>query len=133
MPSTPPVLFFDGVCGLCNRFVDLLLREDRGRVLRFAPLQGRTARERLPAALTAQVGTVVLLDGDGVHTRSDAILRALALLGGQPRALAWMGWAVPRPVRDFFYEAIARQRYRWFGRRDACRLPTPQERERFLD
>ncbi|HEX7926436.1 MAG TPA: DCC1-like thiol-disulfide oxidoreductase family protein [bacterium] len=132
-PAGPPIICFDGVCGLCNRFVDVLLRLDRRHVLRFAPLQGSTARARLPAGVTTGVDTVVLLDDAGVHQRSDAVLRILGHLGQPWRGLAWLGWAVPRPVRDCLYDAIAARRYGWFGQRKTCRLPTVEERNRFLD
>jgi predicted DCC family thiol-disulfide oxidoreductase YuxK len=125
-------VFFDGVCGLCNGFVDALLRLDRGHVLRFAPLQGETARGRLSAHLREGLSTVVLLDDRGVSERSEAVLRILAHLGQPWRTAAWLGRGTPRGWRDGLYDAIAARRYRWFGRRPACRVPAPGERERFL-
>lgn len=139
MPSAPsavrppaPLVFFDGVCGLCNRFVNLLLRLDHRGVLRFAPLQGETARVRLDAAGTGGRDTLVLLDADGLHERSEAVLRILAHLGAPWHALAALGRGVPSRWRDAVYAVIAARRYRWFGRLDACRVPAPEERERFL-
>lgn len=133
MPSAPPIVCFDGVCGLCNRFVDLLLWADRRRVLRFAPLQGEAARARLPGGCRTGLDTVVLLDAAGLHERSDAVLRILGHLGLPWRGMAWLGWAVPRRLRDWLYDEVSTRRYHWFGQRDTCRLPAPQERERFLD
>ena len=130
-PSDPPILFFDGVCGLCNGLVNVLLRADRNGVLRFAALQGETARQRLEPAFIARLDTLVLLDGHGQTVRSEAVLRALGHLGGAWRASALLR-AVPRPIRDRLYGALAARRYRWFGRRDTCRVPTPAERGRFL-
>jgi predicted DCC family thiol-disulfide oxidoreductase YuxK len=130
-PAPPVVVYFDGVCGLCNRFVDLLLRQDRKGRLLFAPLQGETARARLPGLLSAGLDTVVLVDASGTHTRSEAILRTLTALGGLWR-LAGLLRLVPRGWRDGLYDAITRRRYRWFGKRPDCRLPTAEERTRFL-
>lgn len=133
--ATPPperIVFFDGVCGLCNRFVDRLLRWDKQRVLRFAPLQGSTAAARLSTAVGADLDTVVLLDEAGVHTRSEAALRIIAHLGGAWRLIKVLR-IFPRVVRDAVYDWIARRRYGWFGKRDACRVPTAAERGVFLD
>jgi predicted DCC family thiol-disulfide oxidoreductase YuxK len=130
--SIPPILFFDGVCGLCNGLVDRLLRWDRRGALRFAPLQGETARRMLGADAANLLDTVVLVDSRGTARRSEAILRAFGHLGG-----AW--WLlgalriVPRPVRDGLYGFVAVRRYRWFSKRDTCRLPAAAERERFLE
>lgn len=125
------IVFFDGVCGLCNRFVDRLLAVDTDGVLRFAPLQGTTAQDRLPAGLADELNTVVYLRDGVVLTRSDAALRILMDLGGWLKLHgAW--FIVPRSLRDYVYDWIARNRYRWFGKHETCRLPTPEERTRFL-
>lgn len=126
------VVFFDGVCLLCNGFVDFLLRRDVERLFQFAPLQGERAKVLLPAELHSDVNTVVLWSQGQVFTRSDAVLTVLTQLGG-----AWglmkVFWIVPRPLRDLAYRFVAGNRYRWFGRRETCRLPTAGERSRFLD
>lgn len=126
------VLYFDGVCGLCNRFVDWLIRHDREGRLRYAPLQGRAAAARLPAADIAGLTTVVLERDGHVSRRSTAAIEAMASLGGPWRAASLLK-AVPRPLRDAVYDRVARRRYGWFGRREACRLPTEAERPLFLD
>jgi predicted DCC family thiol-disulfide oxidoreductase YuxK len=125
-------VYFDGYCGLCDRFVRFVVARDRRGRYRFAPLQGTTARNRLPespdpAALT----TVVLEDGGRFRVRSDAALAVLAGLGGLWRLAALLR-IIPRPLRDAVYDWIARHRFRWFGRREQCRVPGPDERERFL-
>ena len=131
-------VLFDGVCGLCHRTVDFLLRADRRGRLRFATLQGPTAARLLAQAdHNLDLETVLyarhpagarpdLLD------RSNAILAILEDLGGPWRAAAALR-LVPRPLRDAVYRFVAARRYRWFGKRDACRVPTPAERDRFLD
>jgi predicted DCC family thiol-disulfide oxidoreductase YuxK len=112
--------------------VDRILRADRRREFRFAPLQGETAKRLLPA-LPADPGqwALIVLDEDGFHDRSDAAIRIARRLGGRWTVLSWLR-IVPRFIRDPVYRVIARNRYRWFGRKDACRIPTAAERERFL-
>jgi predicted DCC family thiol-disulfide oxidoreductase YuxK len=131
-PDGGAIVFFDGVCGLCNGLVDLLLRLDRRHVLRFAPLQGATARDLLPGPATAVDSLVVLADG-AARRESEAILAILARLGGPWRLLAAAGGHVPGALRDGAYRFIAARRYRWFGQRAACRRPGPGQRGFFLD
>ena len=129
--DTTSVLFFDGVCNLCNRTVDFLIRRDKKRVLRYAPLQGHTAQEMLDASMIEALPSVVFMDKNGVYQRSTAVLRAVSKLGGLwPVLMVFM--IVPRPVRDAVYNWIGKNRYKWFGKRDSCRLPTPDERAMFL-
>lgn len=142
-----PVLFFDGTCVLCDGFADLVLRRDHRRRFRLATLQGETAArwgiggdaggrgalaESSPGAASPQpvYRTIVLSEGGRTYRKSDAVLRVLPHLGG-PYRLAPVLRAVPRVVRDAVYDLVARNRLRWFGTR-ACRMPTPEERARFL-
>lgn len=128
-----PIVFFDGVCHLCNRAVDFLLRVDRRGVLRFAAIQGETAGAVLPPLREApEVWAMFYADGSGVYEASDAVLRIGRRLGGAWALLAAVAAIVPRPLREAAYRLVARNRYRWFGRRDSCRLPASGERERFL-
>ena len=130
--STPAVIYFDGFCGLCNGFVDFVLRRDSAHRFRFAPLQGSTATARFGPAGDVDP-TTILLEAEGIiYERSTAALRIVSRLGGIWRAAAVLR-LVPRPIRDWVYDWVARNRYAWFGKRDTCRLPTPQEREAFLD
>lgn len=133
----PPVVLFDGVCNLCNATVDFAIRRDARGELRFASLQSDAGQAVLEAAGAAPVGggleTIVLVEEDGsVHVRSEAALRLAARLGSPWPCLARLARIVPRGLRDVAYRAIARRRYRWFGMRETCRLPTPEERARFL-
>ncbi len=138
MSAPAGLVLFDGVCGLCNRTVDFLLRADRRGRLRFAPLQGPTAAALLADRhLPLDLQTVLYArQRDGAQTevldRSSAILAILGDLGGGWRAAAALR-IVPRPLRDAVYRFVAARRYRWFGKRDACRVPAPGERQRFLD
>jgi predicted DCC family thiol-disulfide oxidoreductase YuxK len=126
------IIFFDGVCVLCNGFVDFVLTRDKHRIFRFAPLQGETAKRMLPEIHTQDVSTVVLWNQGQISLRSDAALIILSQLGGF-WYFAKLGWIFPAVVRDGVYRFIASQRYKCFGKRDSCRLPKPDEREVFLD
>lgn len=128
-PLPHTLVFFDGECGLCNGFVDFLMQHDHAQGLRYAPLQGATAARftRLPRDLDS----VVVVDGDHVLVKSDAALTALARLGGVWRWSA-VARVIPRVLRDAIYDVIARHRYAWFGKREACRVPAPREARVFL-
>jgi predicted DCC family thiol-disulfide oxidoreductase YuxK len=130
--NTPAVIYFDGVCGLCNRFVDFVLARDVKRRFRFAPLQGSTATRRFGAAGAVDPATILLEEDGAVYERSTAALRIIARLGGIWKVAALLR-LVPRPIRDAVYDWVARNRYAWFGKRDTCRLPTHEERAAFLD
>tara|TARA_A100001037_G_C14752389_1_gene458141 strand:- start:25 stop:471 length:447 start_codon:yes stop_codon:yes gene_type:complete len=131
-----PIVFFDGVCNLCNRSVDFVLRVDRRRVFRFASLQGETARlaeSRLPVREPdAGSWSMVLLDDSGCYERSEAALRVMKKLGGGAGFLGCLGLCVPKFLRDGVYRIIARKRYDWFGRKESCRLPSLEEQAVFL-
>lgn len=128
------IVFFDGVCGLCNRFVDFLIARDSKSKLSFAPLRGETAKRLLgkDGPQEAVLLTVILIDSKGMHVKSDAAIRTLSHLGGVWH-LAALFYLVPRPLRDLVYDWVARNRYSWFGKRESCRLPAPAERARFFD
>jgi predicted DCC family thiol-disulfide oxidoreductase YuxK len=127
-----PIVFFDGECNLCNGFVDYVIRHDPAGRHRFSPLQGETAREYAGELDIEDLSTVVLADEDGLYTQSDAVLRILVRLGGLQAFLGRAGRLCPRGVRDLVYRYVARHRYGWFGRRESCRVPTAEERARFL-
>ncbi|RMG35272.1 MAG: DUF393 domain-containing protein [Planctomycetota bacterium] len=127
-----PIVFFDGECGLCHRTVDFALRRDRNGRLWFAPLQGSTAEALLPVETRRDLDSVVFWRNGCGYSRSAAVVALLWTLGGIWRVVAAVLWCVPRPLRDLGYRWVARNRFRWFGRREACRLPRPEERERFL-
>lgn len=130
--DTQPILFFDGICGLCNRLVNIVLRLDRKQLIRFSPLQGETARAMLPPLPEdAREWSMVYWDGERVHTDSDANLVLCRDLGGVLSVLSVLRW-IPRGVRDPVYRTLARTRYRWFGTLESCRVPSAEEEARFL-
>jgi predicted DCC family thiol-disulfide oxidoreductase YuxK len=128
------VIFFDGVCGLCNRLVQFVLARDRAGHFRFAPLQGDFARRELVprGGRPDDLDTMVVLTPAGqLLEKSRAVLFILRELGGVWRLLAGLR-VLPVALTDRVYDVVARSRYRLFGRLDACRLPGPAERERFM-
>ena len=135
-PTPPPegaIVFFDGVCSLCNATVDFLLRHDRDGRLRFASLQGETAARLLPAELRRELRTLVLYTETGErYIRSAAAVRILWRLGGGWRLAAAALWLIPWPLRDLGYGLVAALRYRLFGRRETCRIPTDADAARLL-
>ena len=126
------IVFFDGVCGLCNSSVDFILARDTEKRLRFAPMQGETARELLPADDIKRLDTMVLLTSSGSYRRTAAAVRILRKL---PGIWPWLGailWLIPGPLRDAGYRIVSANRLKWFGKKETCRIPTAEERERFL-
>ena len=127
------LLLFDGVCNLCNGFVNFVIDHDPDRYFKLAALQSDAARPHLerfdidPNALES----VVLIENGMAYHRSTAALRVARHLTG-PWPLLYAFIVVPRSVRDRIYHWIAEHRYDWFGQRDQCRMPTPELKERFL-
>lgn len=138
-----PILLFDGVCNLCNAAVRFVISHDPAGKVRFASLQSNAGKELLaryasqldPSVLTAAEGdappTVLLIESGRIYDRSTAALRLLTHLR-EPWPVLSICHMLPKPIRDPLYDFIARRRYRWFGRTDACRLPTAEEADRFL-
>jgi len=128
------VVVFDAKCLLCNGWVKFLLKHDRRQMLRFASIQSAHGL-RLLARAGLQVDglqTLLVLQGDRSWQHTAAIFRVLHALGW-PWRLAWVAWLVPAMLRVAAYRAVAQNRYRLFGRSEACFLPTPEQRERFLE
>jgi len=128
-----PIVLFDGVCNFCNASVNWTIHHDRRAVFRFAPLQspaGARLQREHGLELTA-LDTLVLVEAGRAYRKSTAALRILRRLGS-PWPLLFAFIVVPRPLRDFAYSAFARRRYRWFGRKDTCTVPTPEVHDRFL-
>ena len=130
--ETQNIVFFDGVCNLCNHFLDWLIRRDGKGQLKFASLQGKTAAQFLgPLNEDSRQWSIVFLEEGKTYHKSTAVLRILIKLGGIWRMAKIFLW-LPVVVRDKIYDFIAKRRYRWFGQKSTCRLPTLEERSRFL-
>lgn len=133
MDPAKSVLLFDGVCNLCNSSVNFILARDPKAKFRFASLQSDEGQELLQAFedRPSDLSSVVLIEDGQLYARSDAALRvARQLSGGWPLLYAFI--VLPRALRDAVYDWIARNRYRWFGKRDSCMMPSPELRSRFL-
>jgi predicted DCC family thiol-disulfide oxidoreductase YuxK len=139
LPTDARVVLYDGVCGFCNGSVRWLIERDPEARLRYAPLQGETAaalRARHPEIPT-ELDTIVFVEarpgGERIWLRSSAVFRVMRELGGPWRWIGRLRWLAPVALWDVAYRAFARRRYRWFGRLEACPIPSPAVRARFLD
>lgn len=128
------VVLFDGVCNFCNSSVNFLLHRDRDGAFRFAALQSEAGQKLLAEAGLEHhdLDSMVLIEGDRVAVKSTAALRAARRLPG-PWFMTGLLLLVPRRLRDWCYDGFAARRYRWFGKREACMIPTAEMRSRFLD
>ncbi|HNG75589.1 MAG TPA: DCC1-like thiol-disulfide oxidoreductase family protein, partial [Candidatus Obscuribacter sp.] len=135
------IIFFDGVCGLCDHFVQLVLDHDKTGKFLFCPLQSDFAKQKLAAhgIKSSELGSVVLIlacgePAEAAYTKSEAALRILGALDkSTPLVLLKYSLILPAFLRDFGYDLVASNRYKVFGRLETCRIPLPEERQRFLD
>jgi predicted DCC family thiol-disulfide oxidoreductase YuxK len=125
------IVLFDGVCGLCNQFVDLLLRHDKKEHLLFAPLQGETARGLALNIDLTGLQTVVFYKHGQLFIKSDAVIEIFSSMGGLWRVFR-LGRLIPKNVRDHIYDWVARNRIKWFGQKLSCRMPADKEKGRLL-
>jgi len=127
-------VFFDGVCTLCNRGVNFLIKHDKKGVLKFASLQSEYAQNVIPKALLDRdnLDTIIVYTDGKFYERSKAVLKLCKVLGGGFYVVL-IGYLIPRFIRDGLYRFIANNRYRWFRRQSQCRVPTPDLKERFLE
>jgi predicted DCC family thiol-disulfide oxidoreductase YuxK len=127
------IVFFDGVCGLCNASVDFLIREDTTARLKYSPLQGETIKKYSSNVDIKNLNTLYVWNGERMLSKSEAWVWLMSNLGGLWTLLSISLKIVPLSVLDLIYDYIARNRYKFFGQRDTCRLPSATERKLFLD
>lgn len=130
-PSPVSIILFDGVCNLCNGTIDFVIKRDRKRKYRYASLQSEIGAKVAGSFSVGGMETILLVEDGRTYDRSSAILRIMKGLGGV-YLLLFSLIIIPKFLRDFVYKIVARNRYRWFGTRDSCRLPSPDERALFL-
>ncbi|MDG2247256.1 MAG: DCC1-like thiol-disulfide oxidoreductase family protein [Flavobacteriales bacterium] len=130
-PAAQRIVFFDGVCSICNSTVDFLMNEDEEGVLKFASLQGETAKQHAEVPQEETPGSIIYFREGTIHSKSSAVLLILKDLGGLWRVLSFLR-IIPKPIRNAVYDLIARNRYKWFGKKETCRMPTAEERGRLL-
>ena len=128
------IILFDGVCNLCNGFVQFVIRHDKKQTFKFASLQSDYAASlpELKDKIGNSLSTVVLQQDNQYYFKSTAALKIARLLAF-PISIAYVFIIVPKPIRDAVYNWIASNRYRWFGKRNECWLPTPELKSRFLN
>jgi len=137
--NEPMIVFYDGLCGFCDRTVQFILQHDRNNRFRYAALQGDLAQEKLPrhGKNPADLNTLYLMvgadtKGERVLQKSDAAVRIGRELGGMFKIWATLVGVLPRPLRDWGYDRVAKARYRIFGKLDACRIPAAEDRAKFI-
>ena len=133
IPRDKPILLFDGVCNLCNGLVQFIIKRDPKGQFRFSALQSEAGQALLveagldPSALN----TVVMFDGGQFYTHSNVPLQIAWHLGGLWRPF-YVFKLIPKGIKDRIYDWIARNRYKWFGQKESCMIPTPELKQRFL-
>lgn len=125
------VILFDGVCHLCDQSVQFILKHDKEKQFLFASYQGATAMDIQTTFHLYPMQSIALLEGEKIYTESSAVLRITKNLAGIWKVF-YVFILVPKPLRDTLYRLIAKNRYKWFGKMESCRLPTKEEKERFL-
>lgn len=128
------VVLFDGVCNLCNAWVNRVIDLDKKDVFRFASLQSNYGRQMVEKynPKGAYMDSILLIDDNRMYERSTAVLRIAKHLGGI-HAIAYAFIIVPVFIRDAVYNFVAKNRYRWFGKRETCRIPTPELKAKFIE
>ena len=128
-----PLLFFDGVCNLCNSSVQFVIKNDKKQQFLFASLQSDAAKEILLqfGETNLNLDSIILITDDKIHSKSSAILKIFKLLGGL-YTLAIIFYIIPRFIRDKVYDFVAKNRYKWYGKKDSCMIPTTEFKNRFL-
>ena len=129
------IVFFDGVCNLCNSSVDFLIKIDKKKTLKFASLQSDFAKEKLkPFQLKLQtIDSIVFWKNDEIYIESNAVIEVLKTIGGFWKFIAIIFQIFPKFLRNAVYRFVAKKRYSLFGKRNVCRIPNSEERDRFLE
>ena len=128
-----PIVLFDGICNYCNAMVNFAIRNDKKNILKFAPLQtgiGRELKEKY--RINPENDSVILIDGENVYTHSDASIRIAKYLRWPAKALYGLR-IIPKFIRQPIYKWVARNRYKWFGKKETCMIPDASVKARFLN
>lgn len=127
------IILFDGVCNFCDSSVQFIINRDPSGQYKFAPLQSEAGRKLLKEfCLEDNLDSIVLIEDDKFYKKSNAALRICKNLNGAWRVLIVLK-ILPTPIRDFFYNIVARNRYKWFGKKESCMIPSNDIRSRFID
>jgi predicted DCC family thiol-disulfide oxidoreductase YuxK len=128
-----PIILFDGVCNFCNRSINIILDHDQDAHFQFAPSQSTAGKDILQQFGLDQKASasVILIDNEKVYTKTDAVIQIATHLKGWPSLFSIIKF-IPKPIRDFAYDLVAKNRYAIFGKRETCRIPDESIRHRFL-
>lgn len=134
MEKEKKIILFDGVCNLCNNSVQFIIKRDKKDIFRFAPLQSEIGKKLVAERRidTARIDSIILIEPQiAYYTKSEAALRiSKSLSGFWPVMSVFLG--LPSRLRDWIYDWVAKNRYKWFGRREECMIPTPEMKNKFL-
>ena len=127
------IILFDGVCNLCNHSVQFIIKRDPKEHFKFASLQSEIGQKLVKQyGIPKGIESIIYIENDKVYIKSSAALRISRKLNGYWRYLTILS-ILPSSFRDFFYDVIAKNRYKWFGKKESCMLPTKETKKRFLD
>lgn len=129
-----PLLLFDGICNLCNNSINFVIRHDKHQKFKFASLQSDAAKQILLQLneTNSNINSIVLIYNNSIYYKSSAILKLFSILGGF-YSLSSIFYIFPKKMRDMLYDYIARNRYKWYGKRESCMIPTKELKSRFID
>ena len=129
-----PLLLFDGICNLCNASVQFIIKHDTQKKFSFASLQSDAAKEILLQfdENYLNLDSIILIFDNTIYSKSSAIIKVGSLLGGFYK-IATIFYIIPKPIRDWVYDYIAKNRYKWYGKRESCMIPTQELKSRFLE
>ncbi len=125
------IIFFDGICHLCDSFIQAVLLRDKSHNFLYAPLQGTTAKSILNHEFILKLNSLIYYEEGLIYSQSTAVIKILAQLGG-PYSIFLIFLLIPRFLRDSAYSFVARNRYTWFGTKDLCRIPSSNEKKYIL-
>lgn len=128
------MILFDGVCNLCNSSVNWVIDHDKQQQFKFSALQSTFGKKKVADARLTEnyLNTIVYVDEQAIYTKADAVLRILKQMGGI-YSLAVIFFVIPSLFRNYLYDIVAANRYKWFGKRDSCRVSTPELKARFIE
>jgi len=131
MKDSDSIIFFDGICNLCNEIIDLIIKWDTKNKVKVASLQGETAKNKLPQKFIENLSTLVYLKHGQIYTKTGAVIRIFADINPLFKGL-YLFLIIPEFLRSPIYNIVAKYRYKWFGKKETCRLPSEEEKEYFL-
>jgi predicted DCC family thiol-disulfide oxidoreductase YuxK len=129
-----PLILFDGVCNLCNSSIQYIIKYDKHNKFKFASLQSDAAKDILLQfnQNNSDLNSIILIVGDEIYKKSSAILRLLKILGGL-HSILYIFMIVPKPIRNWVYDYVAKNRYKWYGKKESCMIPTKELKSKFID